>query len=132
MIDDFDLARGLVFSYYLENAEFGSVDAARFDARLPELFRLLRELCPDGFHRILVLANAIKDERFEAAGLADVLPLIRSLQITDDVAADTEKLLAAMEQEDAAIWKAACSLADFAQTLPEGDSFRLAAERLLQ
>jgi hypothetical protein len=93
-LNDFDQARALILSYYMDAD----------DANLPEILMKVRETCsPGAFHRVLILAAAIDDPRFDRYGLADVLPLLRDLEITSDLLADVERLLDAMRQEDEAV-----------------------------
>lgn len=90
--EQFEQARAIIASYALEGAD---------DDRLTEVLMQVRDTCgADAFHRVLVLAAAVCDPRFEEYGAADALPILRDLTITNDVNADAEALLAAMQEED--------------------------------
>jgi len=95
---DCDFAVGLFLSYIAEDPS---------DRRMTELFRLLHELHPKQFARILVLAAAIKDRRFDEYGLADAGQLLRTFEPTDDLRADVERFLELMQQEDELVEKEA-------------------------
>lgn len=113
--NDFDQARALFLSHAVEGAE---------DSQLPTILMQIRETCgPDAFNRILVLAAALDDARFDEYGCADVLPLLRDLTITDDLNADVGALLDEMRKEDEQAWREAHE---------EADPYHRAAVRLMQ
>ena len=118
-LDDFDQARALILSYFNEDTD---------DARLPQALTAVRDTCGiNAFHRVLVLAAAIGDPRFDEFGAADVLPLLRNLEISDDFSSDLERLLEAMRLEDGEAERAA--LREAAEEL---NPYRRAAIRLLK
>jgi hypothetical protein len=119
VMTDFDQARALILSHHTEDAA---------DDRLPRVLMQVREICGlDSFNRILVLAAAIEDHRYEEYGLADVLPLLSDLEVTADLRDDVERLLEAMRKEDAAVEaKARHEASELA------DPYRRAAVRLLR
>jgi hypothetical protein len=117
-IDQFEQARALFLSYFLENDD---------DSRMADAFLAVWNTCSvDAFNRLLVLADAVGDPRFDEYGVADALAILRRLEITDDVNADVETLLQAMKQEDDAARKQAERHA-----AKEADPYRRAAVRLL-
>jgi hypothetical protein len=119
-IDDFDLARQLVLSYLTED-EYGEYE------RLVQALLAVRITCSrNSLRRILVLLTAVSDPRFDEYGAANVLPILRCLELTDDLQADVETLLENMRREDTAAYEQAQR--EYAEiTSP----FRQAAIRLL-
>jgi hypothetical protein len=114
--NDFEQARALLLSFFVEDGD---------DSRLPEALMAVRETCSlDAFHRVLILADAAGDPRF--FGAANVLALLRDLEITSDVKADAERLLSLIaEQDDAARKQAEQEAAEI------NDPYRQAAIRLM-
>ena len=86
MNDDFENARWLVLSHS--------------DAEVVDVLKLVRDVYPSEFDKMLVLAASIKDERFDRYGCADVLPIIRNLELTNDFGTDSERLLTLMRYAD--------------------------------
>jgi len=119
MSDSLDQARALIASYALECAG---------DDQLPQILLQVRDICgANAFHRLLVLAAAVCDSRYQPYGCADVLPLLRKLTVTNDLKADVEALLDAMRRDDTAKLEAA------QRTAAEiDDPYHRAAVRLLR
>lgn len=116
--NDFEQARALLLSFFVEDGD---------DSRLPEALMAVRETCSlDAFHRVLILADAVGDPRFDEYGGADALSILRDLTITDDANADKERLIEAMRVEDAAARKQAEQ-----EAAEINDPYRQAAIRLL-
>jgi hypothetical protein len=88
---DFAMAVGLVCSYVLEDGET--------DAQMVLCLRTLRELYPIEHDKILVLGAAIQDERFRQYGLASAYEVLKDFAITNDIAKDVQRFLAAMFEE---------------------------------
>lgn len=117
---EFDLAVGVVMSFYFEGAD---------DSRLPELFGIVRETCPAAFDKILVLAYVLKEypSKFDEFGAADAGQILRDFQPTADMEADAQRFLDAMHLEDqAAVERAKAEAAEYA------DPIRRATTRLLR
>jgi len=116
--NDFEQARALFLSCFLENGD---------DSRMADAFLAVWNTCSvDAFNRLLVLADAVGDPRFDEYGAADALAILRHLEITDDLNADVEALLQAMKQEDDAARKQAER-----ESAEINDPYRQAAIRLL-
>jgi hypothetical protein len=115
---DFDQARTTFLSRIDDNAD---------DDKLIEiLINMCGTYSTTSINKLLVLAAAAGDPRFDEYGAANVLPILRSLELTDDLLADVETLLNAMRREDTAAYEQAQR--EYAEiTSP----FRQAAIRLL-
>jgi hypothetical protein len=116
--NNFDEALALFTSYYTEDGD---------DSRLLDAFLAVRNTCSeDSFKRILVLAEAVLNPRYDEFGAADSTAILRTLEITDDLDADVKCLLAAMQEADAAEYREAER-----QAAEITNPFRQAAVRLL-
>ena len=117
-LNDFTSAAALIASHAEEGTD---------DTKLPEVLLQVREMYGAAvFNRLLVLMAAIEDTRYDKYGCADVLPLLLSLRLTDDLGADVETLLQAMKQEDDAAYEQAAR-----ESAEEANPYRRAAIRLL-
>lgn len=117
-LNDFTNAAALIASYAEEGAD---------DTKLPEVLLQVREMYGAAvFNRLLVLMAAIEDPRYDRYGCADALPLLLSLNLTDDLNADVEALLEAMRLEDTSAYKQAEQ-----EAAEINDPYRQAAIRLL-
>src|SRR6185503_8581688 len=116
--EDFELARQLLLWFFYEDDD---------ESRMALSLLAVREKCSvAAFHRLLVLAEAVRDPRFDEYGAADVLPILRNMEITNDLNGDVERLLESMRLADiAAFEKAEREAASI------NDPFRRAAIRLL-
>lgn len=116
-MNQFEQAKALILSYIEEGTD---------DARLSEVLTAVRDTCgQDAFNRMLVLAAATKDYRYDQYGAADVLLLLRSLEITADFQSDVERLLESMRVENADAESTALR-----EAAEETNPFRRAAVRL--
>jgi hypothetical protein len=109
---DLEHALALIASYWRDGYD---------DWQLPKIFRVIRETCPNGYDRILLLAYTVKKhrERFDQFVFADLRAILLDFEMTDEMAHDAERLLDLMWHDHA----------DTEVALLDADNFYLAKAR---
>lgn len=111
---EFDNMVGLIVSYEQEGYD---------DADLKDIFKTVRATCPSAFDKLLLIVAALKDPRFESAGVADAARILKTFETTSNFKADLDRFLGIMLDMD--------YLSEFQDRVATGDYFAKAAKKFV-